>query len=169
METAPHCTRHAVIVLKPASYTSGGATTTISAIEWGSRRVTMDASSSLPADHHVDFIALDASVSLRLDVDDATTSVEGGVTKLAWGVCKQPWPADDRLMLRIAQSPSDLTDVTNDTTCTGPAPTPLPTATPWPTATPYPGRPPPTPTNIPTPTATPTATPASTPTAVPRR
>ena len=152
-------------VLKPASFTSDGATTTISAIEWGSQQITMNVSSSLPANHHVDFLALDASVALRLDVDDATTSVEGGVTKLTWGVCKQPWPAGDRLMLRIAQSPSNLTGVTNDTTCTGPTPTPLPAATPWPTATPYPGRP--TPTNTPTPTPTPTVTPTPGPPGVP--
>ena len=128
-------------VLKPNAFSHNNVATTISGIEWDSQQVTMSVSASLPADHHVDFLALDATVALRLDVDDATTSVENGVTKLAWGVCKQPWPAGDWLMLRIARSPSNLTGVTNDTTCTGPTPTPLPTATPWPTATPYPGRP----------------------------
>ena len=107
-------------VLKPASYTSGGTTTTINGIEWGSEQVSLEATSSLPEDHHVDFLALDASVALRLDVDDATPTTSDGVTKHSWHVCDRPWSAGDKLILRISSSPSDLTGVTNDQSCAAP-------------------------------------------------
>ena len=109
-------------VLKPASYTSVGTTITINGIEWGSQQVSLEATSSLPADHHVEFLALDASVALRLDVDDATATTSGGVTTHNWHVCNQPWSAGDKLMLRISSSSSDLTGVTNDEPCAAPTP-----------------------------------------------
>ena len=43
------------------------------------------------AGHHADFIALDGSVSLRLDFDDASETVEGAKRTLTWNVCTQPW------------------------------------------------------------------------------
>ncbi len=127
-------------VLKPASYTSGGTTTTINSIEWGSQQVSLDATSSLPSDHHIDFLALDASVALRLEVDDATATTSGGVTTHSWHVCNQPWSAGDKLMLRISSSSSDLTGVTNDEPCAAPTPEPTvePTVEPSPTAVPTP-------------------------------
>ena len=82
----------------------------------------METTTPLPADHHIDFLALDASVALRLDVDDATATTSGGVTTLSWHVCDRPWSAGDKLMLRISSSPPDLTGVTNDEKCAGRAP-----------------------------------------------
>ena len=53
-------------------------------IEWESGHVVMrlEPHDSV-ADHHVDFIALDGSVALRLDFDDAA---EASTPALAWGV-----------------------------------------------------------------------------------
>ena len=80
------------------------------------------ASSPSLAGHHIDFIELDGSVGLRLDFDDATAvTTEGGGQALVWGVCAQPWAADDELMLRISESGESLTGATNDTTCDGQA------------------------------------------------
>ena len=94
-------------VLKPASFslTGGGSTVTLSKIAWESGRATVELDPSLSlADHHADFIALDGSVSLRLDFDDATETVDGTKRTLAWNVCAQPWESGDLLMLRISSS-----------------------------------------------------------------
>ena len=93
--------------LKPAGYRKPGdtATTTIHSIAWKAQQATLTTSpGALPANHHVDFIELDGSVSLRLDVDTATTTTGGGKHTLSWRICRQPWHAGDKLMLRIAQS-----------------------------------------------------------------
>ena len=96
-------------VLKPTAFSSGGATTTIAGVGWASRRVSIDASASLPAGHHVDFLSLDGSVALRLGVDDAVdTAKTGGGRSMSWGGCAQPWKGGDKLMLRISRSPADL-------------------------------------------------------------
>ena len=159
-------------VLKPNAFGHNSATTTIGAIRWGSQRVTVTSSpAALPANHHVDFISLDGTVALRLDVDDATQTTSGSVRTLTWGVCARPWSAGDKLMLRLSLSPANLTGATNDASCPPPSatstPTPTPTATATPTATPtHTPTPTPTPTATATPTATPTPTP--TPTAVPK-
>ena len=106
-------------VLEPASFESGGgASAAIGGIAWESGKVTMSFSPSPPpADHHVDFIALDGSTALRLDVDDASLASDGGSHTLTWTVCDRPWNPGDKVMLRISQSPPDLTGATNDTTC----------------------------------------------------
>ncbi len=105
-------------VLEPASFEDEGGTSTIDRIAWESQQVRMEFSASAPpSGHHVDFIALDGSVALRLKVDDATQAVDGGGTALSWGVCSQPWETGDKLMLRISESGPDLTGVTNDTEC----------------------------------------------------
>ena len=144
--------------LKPAAFTVGGASATITSLEWESGVVTMvlNPSASL-AGHAVDFIALDGSVSLALSFDDATQS--GGT--LTWSVASQPWNAGDLLMLRIG---ADATTLTTPT----PTPTPLTPSTPTPTPTPTStATPTPTPTPMATPTPTPTPTPTSTPTPTP--
>ena len=69
------------------------------------------------ANHHADFIALDGSVSLRLDFDDATETGEGDSRALSWTVCAQPWQSGDLLMLRISESPTDLSGVSRDGDC----------------------------------------------------
>ena len=144
-------------VLKPAAFTVGGASATITSLEWESGVVTMvlNPSASL-AGHAVDFIALDGSVSLALSFDDATQS--GGT--LTWSVASQPWNDGDLLMLRIRSANVIITPPTATPT---PTPTAAPTATPTPTPTPA-ATPTPTPTPMATPTPTPTPTPTSTPT-----
>ena len=85
------------------------------------------------ADKHIDFLALDASIALRLDFDDATVVTEqDNIKSLTWGVCKQPWKAGDLLMLRISESDGDVAGATSDESCL--PTTPTPTATPEPRA-----------------------------------
>ncbi len=112
-------------ILKPASFAvEGVGTTNIKRLQWESGRVEMqmDPPGRL-AGHHIDFIALDGSVVLRLDFDDAReVAEEGGTRALTWGVCEQPWSDGDLLMLRISESPPDLTGATNDDLCPPPAP-----------------------------------------------
>ena len=108
-------------VLKPASFTGAdGSTTTISSMAWepsttrsgptsGSVKVEVAATDLDEAlsDYVLDFIELDGSVSLSLDVFDAT--VESGPTSgsgsrthtLTWTVSSQPWESGDELMVRI--------------------------------------------------------------------
>ena len=52
--------------------------------------------------HIMDFIALDGTVSLSLDVDDAT--VDGENYTLSWSVAEQPWHDGDKLMVRIREA-----------------------------------------------------------------
>ncbi len=124
-------------VLKPASFTfEGVGATTIERIEWESDRTRMELSSPAPlTDHHMDFIALDGSVALRLDFDDATaTTTESGGSALIWGVCDQPWRDGDLLMIRMSESPADLSGAINDRLCVSnpvSLPTPAPPG-PWP-------------------------------------
>ena len=115
-------------VLNPAAFTLNGSQTTVRRIEWESGRVVMrlEPDDNALADHHVDFIALDGSVALRLDFDDAVEAANGGAPALAWGVCNQPWSDGDLLMLRIRESEANLTGATGDADClvTPPAPSP---------------------------------------------
>ena len=114
-------------VLEPASFeVEGVGATSIVRIAWESAsagtgeagRVRMEFSPSAPpSGHHVDFIALDGTVALRLRVEDAAHAVEGDGTTLSWGVCSQPWEAGDKLMLRISESGPELSGVTNDAEC----------------------------------------------------
>ena len=65
--------------------------------------------------YRLDFIVLDGSVSLRLNFNDADEAEEDGTVTLKWGVCEQPWKAEDLLMLRIAKGiPEDGVVATND-------------------------------------------------------
>ena len=109
-------------VLKPAAFTLNGSQTTIRRIEWESGRVVMrlEPDDNALAGHHVDFIALDGSVALRLDFDDAAQATNGGAPALAWGVCNQPWSDGDLLMLRIRESEANLTGATGDADCLPP-------------------------------------------------
>ena len=52
--------------------------------------------------HIVDFIELDGTVSLSLDVDDAT--VDAANNTLSWNVAEQPWHDGDKLMVRIREA-----------------------------------------------------------------
>ncbi len=90
-------------VLKPASFTdSNGATTTIQRIAWEAGSVKMRLSPHTGiANHILDFIALDGSVTLSLNVADAT--VDAANDTLSWPVASQPWHSGDKLMLRIRE------------------------------------------------------------------
>ena len=173
--------------LKPAEFTHNGASVAIEQIEWSpnTNKVALKLSnrSAKLAGHHIDFIELDASVSLRLDIDDAETTSTGYGQTLSWEVCRQPWHPGDQLMLRIAKS-ATAASVTIKPVCVDdgkPAATATPTAKTTPTHTPTitsdtTATPTYTPTASPTPqqptatvvpTATPTNTPATAPTATP--
>ena len=125
-------------VLKPASFTpTDGSDMNIDSITWQEGQVKMRLTQHTTlSDKHIDFLALDASIALRLDFDAAVVVSDDGAQTLVWGVCKQPWKQGDLLMLRISESDGDVAGATSDESCL-PA-TPTPTATPVPTATPIP-------------------------------
>ena len=142
-------------VLKPASFAFDGSDAAIRRIDWldGQARMSRSPRAAL-AGHHIDFIALDGSVSLRLDFDDAVeVADDGGGQTLVWGVCSQPWQSGDLLMLRISESAADLAGATFNADC-APSETPA-SATATPEVTP-------TETPVPTPTAAPMLTPIPT-------
>ena len=146
--------------LKPSEFKHNGATVAIEQIEWSpnTNKVALKLSnrSAKLAGHHIDFIELDASVSLRLDIDDAETTSTGYGQTLSWEVCRQPWHPGDQLMLRIAKS-ATTASATIKPICADDG-KPAATATPTPKTTP---------THTPTVTADTTATPTYTPTASP--
>ena len=150
-------------VLKPTAFSlSYGSSASLRSVSWQPSAVEMRLEPHAPlAGYHADFIALDGSIALRLDFDDASETGEGDSRALSWPVCVQPWQAGDLLMLRLSESPADLAGVTRDTVCAAAA-TPAPD-TPTPvlaTATPASDTPMATPvTDTPTPVP-PTATPA---------
>ena len=89
-----------------ASSTAIIGTTTVGIISWqtssaGSRpgRVTADLDIDVTR-HVLDFIAVDGTVSLSLDVADATD--DSGT--LVWSLATQPWSPGDKLMLRIRKA-----------------------------------------------------------------
>ena len=114
-------------VLTPASFTgSDGATSTISSISWepaatssepaeqpGVAKVQFITASDpddLLGDHILDFIEQDGSVSVSLDVFDATldagaTSTAGTAYTFSWALASQPWESGDELMVRVRKAP----------------------------------------------------------------
>ena len=87
-------------VLEPAEFSVGGVDTSIVSLKWDGGLVTLSLSLHVSLeDYKLEFIGLDGSVGLLLDVDDAT--VDSGAGTLTWGVSGQPWEAGDMLMLRI--------------------------------------------------------------------
>ena len=129
--------------LEPAEFTHNGASVAIEQIEWSTNTNKVDLKlsnqSAKLAGHHIDFIELDASVSLRLDIDDAETTSTGYGQTLSWEVCRQPWHPGDLLMLRIAKSAATASATVKpicvDDKDAGEA-SPVPTITPTPTPTP---------------------------------
>ena len=89
-------------VLKPAAFTdANGASATIESISYESGTVKLGVTpDDALAGHVVDIIELDGTVSLSLDVADAT--VDSANDTLSWTVSEQPWDDGDKLMLRIA-------------------------------------------------------------------
>ena len=103
-------------VLKPVSFTDpNGASATIGSIAWesGTVKVEVDPHTALEG-QIVDIIELDGSVSLSLEVADAT--VDAVNDTLSWSVSSQPWEDGDKLMVRIREAPPSCksgTAVTN--------------------------------------------------------
>ena len=89
--------------LDPAALTdANGVAATIQRIEWASGTVKVKVSPHTGlAGHKLDFIELDGSVSLSLQVDDAT--VDAANRTLSWTAAEQPWEDGDTLMLRIKE------------------------------------------------------------------
>ena len=89
--------------MEPAAFTdANGSSATIQRIEWASDTVKVKVSPHTGlAGYKLDFIELDGSVSLSLQVDNAT--VDAAYRTLSWTVSEQPWHDGDKLMLRIAE------------------------------------------------------------------
>ena len=107
-------------VLKPERFESEEGETVMERIVWSEGQMEMELSPDTDLDdYRMDFIALDGSVALRLDFDDAATlSDDDDAATFAWGVCEQPWQDGDLLMLRIAEGiPNDGIAATNDADC----------------------------------------------------
>ena len=88
-------------VLKPTAFTDGnGASATLQRVAWeaGTVKLKLSPHTGL-ANHVLDLIALDGTVSLSLDADEATVDVANNT--LSWPVPSQPWKSGDKLMLRI--------------------------------------------------------------------
>ena len=91
-------------VLRPASFTDAkGASATIGSIRYESGTVKVEVTPDDALDDHiVDFIELDGTVFLSLEVADAT--VDSVNDTLGWTVAEQPWEDGDLLMLRIREA-----------------------------------------------------------------
>ena len=92
-------------VLKPTAFTdSNGASATIASLGWESGTVKLEVDPhTVLTGHVVDFIKLDATVSLSLDVSNATADAANDT--LSWSVASQPWEDGDKLMVRIREAP----------------------------------------------------------------
>ena len=90
-------------VLKPRNFTGAyGQAATIQRIEWqaGTAKLKVSPHTAI-AGHILEFIELDGTVSLSLDVADAT--VDAATNRLSWSVSEQPWEDGDKLMVRIRE------------------------------------------------------------------
>ena len=85
-------------VLKPTAFTYGNNALQRIAYESDTVKLKLTPHTSL-ANHVLDFIALDGTVSLSLDADEAT--VDAANNTLSWSVSSQPWQDGDKLMIRI--------------------------------------------------------------------
>ena len=106
-------------VLKPAMFTdANGASATLERIAWepgtgesGTVKLKLNPHIELSG-QVMDFIALDGSIILSLQVANAT--VDAANLTLSWAVGSQPWQSGDKLMLRIRAA---------DTSSNAPTPT----------------------------------------------
>ena len=110
--------------LTPTAFTIGETAATLQRLTWEAKQLQLELSAAVPlADHYLDVIALDGTVSLRLRLDDATTAATAsGGQAWRWRACAAPWQADDQLMLRLHHSATALPDVATAPGC-GPPPT----------------------------------------------
>ena len=91
-------------VLKPAAFSIGGTSTSITGLKWASNAVVMTLSPYVSlSGQTVDFIELDGSIGLSLSASSATADSTAGT--LTWTVTEQPWEDGDQLMLRIGVPP----------------------------------------------------------------
>ena len=92
-------------VLKPTTFTdSNGASATIASLGWESGTVKLEVDPhTVLSGHHMDFIELDGTISLSLDVSNATADAANDT--LSWSVESQPWEDGDKLMVRIREAP----------------------------------------------------------------
>ena len=91
-------------VIEPGTFAVRDVETTIASLTWeaASRSVTMELDPYVSLEGHaIDFIALDGSVSLSLDFDEASVKRVSGA--LTWTVSNRPWQAGDKLMIRIRE------------------------------------------------------------------
>ena len=89
-------------VLKPTSFTVGSTSTEMTSLEWSNNKVVLTLGTHVSLSGYVlEFIALDGSVSLSLNVADAT--VDGGAGTYSWPMTSQPWEGGDQLMVRIRE------------------------------------------------------------------
>ena len=83
-------------VLKPRTFTGG----TLNSISYGGNTVTIGVTPDTALDGRiVDFIATDGTVSLSLEVSDATVNATDDT--LSWTVADAPWADGDELMVRV--------------------------------------------------------------------
>ena len=92
-------------VLKPTTFTgTNGASATIESITWESGRVKVKIVPwSTLSGHVLDFIELDSTASLSLNLSNS--AVEVATDTLTWSVSSQPWEDGDKLMVRIREAP----------------------------------------------------------------
>ena len=102
--TAPEGTLSEAFYDPVADGGATAATTTVGTIRYETNTVKAALTPTV-TNHILDFIALDGSVTLSLDVSDATEA--DGV--LSWSVTDAPWSAGDQLMLRIRQPVASVT------------------------------------------------------------
>ncbi|MDE2823944.1 MAG: hypothetical protein OXK79_10625 [Chloroflexota bacterium] len=91
-------------ILKPASFTDvNNASASLQRIEWtsGTVKVKVSPHTGLTG-QTVDIIELDGTVSLSLNIDDAT--IDAANNTLSWTVAEQPWHDGDKLMVRIREA-----------------------------------------------------------------
>ena len=92
-------------ILEPASFTdANGSSAAIGSISYESSTVEIEVTPDDALDGHIlDIIELDGTVSLSLDVSDAT--LDSANDTLSWAVSSQPWEDGDMLMVRIREVP----------------------------------------------------------------
>ena len=91
-------------VLRPTSFTdANAASASIGSISYESGTVKIEVTpNDALAGHIVDFIELDGTLPLSLDVANAT--VDAANDTLSWSVSAQPWEDGDLLMVRIREA-----------------------------------------------------------------
>ena len=90
-------------VIDPDEFTVAGDDYEIESLVWNNNSLvlTLDDHVSL-SDYRLDFIELDGSIDISLDVSDAT--VNQTAATWTWSVDSQPWEDGDLLMLRIRET-----------------------------------------------------------------